>query len=101
MDKIIKLSDGIQVEIEVSDDEAQLISNSTIVDSSISEIQSLIRAVCTPIGKTLKELSNNIDIESTKLTIGIKVGVEGNFILAKSSAGANIQVEMILKKHYE
>ncbi|GAC20968.1 CU044_2847 family protein [Paraglaciecola arctica] len=99
MDKIIKLSDGIQVEIEVSDEEAQLISNNTTVNSSINKVQSLIMAVCTPIGKTLKEISNDIDIESTKVTIGVKVGVEGNFILAKSSAGANIQVEMTLKKH--
>jgi hypothetical protein len=98
MDKIIKLSDGIQVEVEVSSQDAHLISDKAIVDSSINKIQSLITAVCSPIGQTFKSMANDIDIESTKVTIGVKVGIEGNFILAKSSAGANIQVEMTLRK---
>jgi hypothetical protein len=97
MNKIIKLNDGIEVEVEVSSEEAQLISHNTITDSSINQIQSLISGVCTPIGQTLNSIAKDIDIESTKVTIGVKVGVEGNFILAKSSAGANIQVEMTLR----
>jgi hypothetical protein len=97
MNKVIKLRDGIEVEVEVSEDEAQLISHNSIVDSSISEIQSLISGVCSPIGQTLNSMAKDIDIESTKVTIGVKVGAEGSFILAKSSIGANIQIEMTLR----
>jgi hypothetical protein len=98
MNKVIKLGDGIHVEVEISPQEAHLISDNTIIDSSINQIQSLITAVCAPIGQTFKDMAKDIDIESTKVTIGVKVGVEGNFILAKSSAAANIQVEMTLRK---
>lgn len=50
-----------------------------------------------PISNTYKELNKDMSIYSAKVTVGVKISVEGNFILAKSSASANIQVEMTLK----
>lgn len=97
MTKIIKLNDNIDVEIEVNDRQAQEISNYNEVDASISKIDSLLTKIIQPISNTYKELNKDMSIDSAKVTVGVKIGVEGNFILAKSSASANIQVEMTLK----
>ena len=98
MTEIITLNDGLEIEVEVSEDEVREISDDDgVVDSSIEKIQALLTQVMQPISNTFKELNKDVAIESTKVTIGVKVGVTGNFILAKSSIGANIQVEMTLK----
>jgi len=97
MIKVIKLKDGLDVEVEVDDSHAHEISYDGVVDSSIDKIQSLLKKVIQPISNTYKEISRDSSIESTKVTIGVNISVEGNFVLAKSSAGANIQVEMTLR----
>ncbi len=97
MTKIIQLQDDVQVEIEINQDQAQEISDGREVESSIDKIQDLLKKVMQPISNTFKELNKDVSIESTKVSVGIKIGIEGNFILAKSSASANIQVEMTLK----
>ena len=97
MTKIIKLENDLEVEVEINDNQAEEISDNNVVDSSIDKIESLLTKVMKPISNTYKELDKDMSIESAKVTIGVKIGVEGNFILAKSSAGANIQVEITLK----
>lgn len=98
MIKVIKLDDGLEIEVEVDDDQPMEISNHRgAVSSSINDIQSLLTKVMQPISNTYKELDKNMSIDAAKVTVGVKVGVEGNFILAKSSVGAHIQVEMTLR----
>lgn len=95
--KIIKLDDDIEVEVEIDDNQAHEISDYTKVDASIEQMQSLLTKVIKPISNTYKELNKDMCIDSAKISIGIKIGIEGNFILAKSSASANINVKMKLK----
>lgn len=95
--KTIKLADGIEVEIEVDEDRAHEISDNKTVDTSISQIQTLLTKVIKPISNTYKELSNNVEISEAKISLGVKIGIEGNFILAKSNASANIQVDITLR----
>lgn len=97
MIKNIKLKDGVEVEVLVNDDQAIEIADGSIVNSSIDKVQELLIKVMKPISNTYQELSKDIEIENAKVTIGVNVGVEGNFILAKSSAGSNIKVEMSFK----
>jgi hypothetical protein len=101
LNKIITLNDGIQVEVEINENEAFEISDTDFVDSSIDKIQLLLHKVCTPISATFNELEKSINVESTKVTIGVKVGVEGNFFIAKSTGEANIQVELTIGKNNE
>lgn len=97
MNKIIRLDDDIEVEVEINDNQAHEISDYTKVNASIEQIQSLLTKVIRPISNTYKELNKEMSIDSAKVSIGIKIGIEGNFILAKSSASANINVKMTLK----
>ena len=98
MVRIIKLNDGLEVEVEVDEDQAYEISDKKSVDSSIDKIQSFLTKIIQPISSTYRELDKDMSIESAKVSVGVKIGIEGNFILAKSTAGANIQVEITLRK---
>lgn len=96
--KTLKLNDGVEVEVEINEDQAQEISSNTLsVDTSLDQLQTLLTKVVEPISNTYKELNKDMSIESAKISIGVKIGIEGNFILAKSTAGANIQVELTMK----
>jgi hypothetical protein len=97
MIKVIKLTDGLEVEVEVDESQAHEISDKEIVESSMDKIEALLMKVIKPISNTYNEISKEMCIESTKVSIGIKIGLEGNFILAKTTTSANIQVEMILR----
>lgn len=97
MTKIIKLKDDLEVEVEMDEKAAYEISDDHIIESSIEQIQTFLTKIMQPISNTYKELDKDMSIESAKVSIGVKIGVEGNFILAKSSASANIQVELTLK----
>ncbi|MGE6318481.1 CU044_2847 family protein [Shewanella baltica] len=97
--KTIKLLDGIDVEVEVEASAAHEISRKTdLVNSSISQLQDFLSKVVKPISETYLDLSDKIDVSEVKVTLGVKFGLEGNFILAKSSTEANIQVEMVMRK---
>jgi len=98
--KIIKLNDGVEVEVEVQDNQGFEISNSNSIDSSIDRVQELLKKIIRPISETYEELNQDVTLESAKVAVGIKIGIEGNFILAKSNAEAHILVEMTLRpKH--
>ena len=95
--KIIQLEDNLDVEVEVSNTQAYEISDNTTVDSSINKLEEMLSKVMKPIANTYRELNKDMSIESAKVAVGVKIGVEGNFILAKSNASANIQVELTFK----
>ncbi|MDP2851168.1 MAG: CU044_2847 family protein [Sulfuricurvum sp.] len=97
MTKIIKFTDGLDVEIEINENQAHEIADHSVINASIDQVQTFLKKVMQPFSNTYKELSKDMNIDSTKISIGVKVGIEGNFILAKSSAEANIQVEMTLR----
>ena len=97
MTKIIEWNDGLEVEIDIDDNSAYQISNSSKINSSNGDIHNILLKIMKPISKTYEDLSENLNIESTKISVGIKIGAEGNFILATSSMGANIEVQMTLK----
>lgn len=97
MTKLIKLNDGLEVEIEIDENQAYEISDNGVVNSSIDQIKGLLKKVIQPFSDTYKELNKEMYIDSAEITIGIKIGVEGNFILAKSSGEANIEVKMSMR----
>jgi hypothetical protein len=98
MKKIIELNDGLEVEVELSENQAREISFNQKINSSIEDISGLLSKVIKPISNTFKELNKQVELSETKVTLGVKIGVEGGFILAKSTAEAHIQVEMVLRE---
>jgi len=101
MNKIVKLKDGLEVEIELDDNQAREISLDNKIEASIDDISGFLSKVIKPISNTYKELNKEVKIFETKVTLGVKIGVEGGFILAKSTAEAHIQVEMVMRESNE
>lgn len=98
MNKIINLKDGICVEVEIDDQQAKEISfQNNTVSTSIEEVNDFLIKIIRPISDTYKSLIQDVNISETKVTLGVKIGVEGGFILAKSTAEAHIQVEMTIR----
>ncbi|WP_300179152.1 CU044_2847 family protein [uncultured Aliivibrio sp.] len=97
MNQVIKLNDGIEVEIELNDNDVMEISHNSTIDSSIDKIEHLLNRVIEPINNAYLNLKDNITIESAKVNVGIKFGASGNVFVAKSSAEANISVELTIK----
>jgi len=101
MDTTIILNDGTVVEVDIGENQAYEIAHNKQVDTSIDKIQALLKSVTSPISNTFKEMNKDLQIDSATVTIGVKIDIEGNFLLAKSTTGANIQVEMSMKPSYE
>ncbi|MBV1952308.1 MAG: hypothetical protein KUG64_08965, partial [Cycloclasticus sp.] len=74
MQTVIRLKDGIEVEVEVSENQAREISGGSVVNSSIDEIQGLLTKLMSPIANTYRELDKSMSIESAKVSVGVKVG---------------------------
>lgn len=99
MNQVIKMDNDFMVEIEIDTKQAQEIScsNNIVVNSSVDKIQNFLTKVMKPVSDTYRELNKEMNIDSAKVKVGVKIDIEGNFILAKSSASANIEVEMTFK----
>ena len=99
MSKSIINEDGIWFEVDIDNNQEYImeISSSQNTIKSINQISDILLRLTTPIKNTYNELNKDMYVESAKLTVGIKVGVEGNFIVAKGNSEANIVIEMSMR----
>jgi hypothetical protein len=97
MKNTIILKDGVEVEVDVDSNYTSEISNGRVVDSSLSNIEPLLKSIISPINNVYNSIGDAVSIESVKVSVGIKINIEGGFILAKTSAEANITVEMNIR----
>lgn len=97
MNKIIELSDGVEVEIDVNENDIMEISNGSPIESSMEKVEELLSSVITPINNAFSTFNEKIDIESAKVTVGVKFGATGNVFIAKSSVEANLSIELTIK----
>ncbi|TAF55180.1 MAG: hypothetical protein EAZ61_04690 [Oscillatoriales cyanobacterium] len=97
--KLIELEDGIFVEVEAKDDEAQQISSraADAVSSSFSKIKPLLKKAVQPIAEMWSELDQDVAIEAAEVTINFSFEGEGNIYVTKAKAGSNLSVKLILK----
>lgn len=97
--KLIQLQDGIFVEAEVPQDAAQEISGglASKVNSSWDSIEPILLRIVQPISNTLKAMSQEMEIESAEIELGLSFEGEGNLYVTKSKATANLSVKFSLK----
>lgn len=97
MKKVIELKDGLSVEVEVDDNQIHEVSDRGSVDSSLSKIKDFMGIVTKPLVSTFEELNKEVSIQKAKVSLGIKFGIEGGFILAKGNTDTNIAIEFIVR----
>ena len=96
--KLIRLEDGILVEVEASGNEVQAVAGfADSVDATFSKIKPVLLKACRPVVSALRDMSNEIDIEQAEIEVGFSFEGEGNVYVAKAKLGANVIVRMTLK----
>lgn len=99
--KLIKLEDGVLVEVESAKDEVQQIDGSLAdkVEATFSKIKPVLLRACKPIADAVKEMRTDVDLEQVEIELGLSFESEGNLYITKASLGANILVRMTLKNN--
>ncbi|MGY3856147.1 CU044_2847 family protein [Aeromonas intestinalis] len=95
--KIIYTDDGIGFEVSVTEEFGEYEISSGMNHLSLDSLEELLKKVTKPFTNVYDELNKDIEIESAKLSIGVKVGVQGSFFIAKSSGEANIGIEITMR----
>ena len=99
--QIMKLDDDTLVEVELSAQDAQKISGGGLglgrLNTSFQKIQPILKTVCEPINAVWKELSQDMHIEQAEVELGLSFEGQGNIFITKSTAGANLNIKLILK----
>ncbi|MCP4346185.1 MAG: hypothetical protein GY795_11760 [Desulfobacterales bacterium] len=97
--KLIKLTDGTLVEIDVPEDQAEQIAGGEIdnVDATIDKIKPILLNICKPITSVWQEISKDMEIEKAEIDVGFSFEGEGNIFITKAKAGANLNIKLVLK----
>jgi hypothetical protein len=101
--KLIQLEDGLWVEAEVPENQAEAISGGAVakVDATLDQIEPLLIKACKPIGAAWQNLSHEVQVENAQIALGVSFTGEGNLYIAKATAGANLTVTLTLKARPE
>lgn len=97
--KLIETSDGILVEVEVSDYEAQPISGTLVdkVDNGLDKIKPILLKVSRPIADAWKGMNSEVELEQAEVEIGFNFEGQGNIYLAKTKAAAHLKIKLVFK----
>ncbi len=97
--KLIQLEDGTLVEVELPGDQIEKIAGrfADKVNSTFGKIQPILINTCQPIYAAWKEMSKDTHIEQAEIELGLSFEGEGNLYVAKSKAGAHLNIKLILK----
>jgi len=101
--KLIQLEDGLLVEAEVPEDQAEPISGRAVdrVDATLDVIEPLLVKACNPITAAWQQLSGQVLIDNAQIALGVNFTGEGNVYIAKATAGATLTVTLVLKPNPE
>ncbi len=100
--KLIKLDNGLMMEVEITQDEIEEISGSygdeviERVKSSMGAVESIIKESIKPIVSAYETLNQDVVLEKAEVEIGIGFSAEGNIFIAKGEGSANLKVRLIL-----
>jgi hypothetical protein len=97
--KLVQLEDGLLVEAEVPEDQAEPISGGAVdrVNAMLDVIEPLLVKACKPITAAWQQLSGEVQIDYAQIALGVNFTGEGSVYIAKATAGANLTVTLILK----
>ncbi len=97
--RLIELENGILVEAEVPEEEAEPISTNAIreVRSTFDKVKPILVSVSRPIAEAWQEINKDMEIEQAEVQVNFSFEGEGNIYITKAKAGANLSVKLVLK----
>lgn len=98
--KLIKLDDGILMEVDVPEQQIQQISGGgleiTQVNRSINAIEAILLKACRPVANVFAELNKDMSVNEIELGLELGLEAEGNFFIAKGKTNASITITLKL-----
>ena len=97
--RLIELENGILVEAEVSEDEAEAAANNFIkgVKSAFDQVKPILISISRPIAEAWQEINKDMEIEQAEVEVGLNFEGQGNIYITKGKAGTNLKVKLVLK----
>jgi hypothetical protein len=97
--KLIQLEDGLLVEAEVPENQAEPISGRVVdrVNTTLDVIEPLLTKACRPITAAWQQLSQEVQIDHAQIALGMSFTGEGNVYIAKATTGANLTVTLVFR----
>lgn len=98
--KLIRLDDGVLVEVEVPEDEAQPISGGMAdrVAAALDKVRPVLARLAQAVATDWRELSEQVSIDQAEIELGLSFEGEGNLYITRSKATANLTVRLLLTK---
>jgi hypothetical protein len=95
---LIRLQDGILVEVETPSTQVQQISGGSaeLVENNLENIRPLLVRLCRPIAAAWQDLQTAGRIEGAEVEVGLSFEAEGNLYIAKSKLGAHLIIKFML-----
>lgn len=97
MNQVLTLEDGSRIEVEINEGEVLEISAMKLSNVNLDDMLDPLIKASASMTNALKKISEETALESAAIKLGIKLGIEGGFIIAKSSAEANFEITLNLK----
>lgn len=97
--KLIELSDGILVEVEVPVTDAKQISSGAAdrVQKTIGLIKPLLTKVAHPVYEAVQEIQATMPVDNAEVEISLGFTAEGNVYVTKLQSNSSLKVKLTLK----
>ena len=101
--KLIKLDNGLMMEVEVTRNEIEQISGGHGKDkiiekakNSMDAVETMLKESVKPIVSAYETLNQDVLLERAEVEIGIGFSAGGNIFIAKGNGSANLKVKLVL-----
>lgn len=97
--RLIKLSDGILVEVDVIGDQVEQVGNAVFdqVEQSLDQIGDVSQIIVRSIAERMRSFADLMTFEDLEVEYGLSFSGEGNIYVAKLSTSTSIKVKLTLK----
>lgn len=101
--KLIKLKDGLLVEVETEEEAPQRIAAGAAkkVELALDQVEGLLRKVVAPVTAVWGELNRDLSIEKVEITLALGFEAQGNLFIASGMGSANLSFKLIVRPSAE
>jgi hypothetical protein len=97
--KLIRLDDGLLVEVEAEEGAPTRIAANAAVDVGLAldKVQDILRKAVTPVASVWNELNRDLTIEKVEVNLALGFEAEGNVFIARGRGSANVSFKLIVR----
>jgi hypothetical protein len=96
--ELIRLADGVLVEVEVPEDELRQCSGNAAhrVAQSFEQLGAVLHRICDPLKAVWAEMNKDLHPDKAEVEFGLSFEGEGSLFVTKAKAGSNLTITLTL-----